>query len=292
MNENENQNEIHVAATEALRALVARLRERSSDPRADLLLLATLVVTGCRASEVLQLTRADVDGEQCLIRIGRDKGPSRWLPVPDYLAQELVYQAARGTESASDRLFVTHERTGAIRPITYTRLRRMLAGYPRHGEVPQPVITVHQLRARTIALLAAHRAIGVATALGHADRRKALTHVARDLGLALAVVEVFGGDHPWLHDLPGGPAGHVLRSRAVASSSTAVLAFPGNERPSALRRAVLAKPRDLPPLAAPACGCQRWTRTPPQRGTGARHAICSQGAGRFPAMSRRSRAIP
>lgn len=208
MNENENQNETYeAAAPELLQALVARLRERSSDPRADLLLLATLVVTGCRASEVLQLARADVDGEQCLIRLGRDKGPSRWLPVPDYLAQELVYQAvARGTECASDRLFVTRDRTGAIRPITYTRLRRMLAGYPRHGDVPQPVITVHQLRARTIALLAAHQGVGLATALGHTDRRKALTHVARDLGLALAIVEVFGGDHPWLHDLPDGPA--------------------------------------------------------------------------------------
>ncbi len=202
VNENESQNEKPVTSAE-LGALVARLRERSSTPTVDLLLLATMVVTGCRASEVLRLTRADVDGEQCLIRLRRDKGTSRWLPVPDYLARELMHQAAAsGAETASDRLFVARDRPGAVRPITYTRLRRMLAGYPRRGDVPQPVITVHQLRARTIALLAAHQGVGLAIALGHTDRRTALTHIERDLSLALAIVEIFGGDHPWFHQLP------------------------------------------------------------------------------------------
>lgn len=75
---NENENETYMVFFETLRASVARLREQSTDPRADLPLLATLVIAGCRASEVLRLTRADVDGEQCPVRLRSEKDFSCW----------------------------------------------------------------------------------------------------------------------------------------------------------------------------------------------------------------------
>lgn len=85
--------------------------------------------------------------------------------------------APPGTQCASDRLFVARDRTGVVRPITYSRLRRVLAAHP---------------------------GVRVATAVGHADAVSTLTRVGRNLGLALAIVEVFGGDHPWLGELPDG----------------------------------------------------------------------------------------
>jgi len=188
---------------EMLRAMLDRVRERSADPRTDLLLLATLVVTAGRASEILTLTRGDVDAERCLLRLSNEKG-ARWWPVPDYLVQELLSLASeRGSCNASDRVFVVRGRTATYRPVSYHRLGTVLGGYRRPTDEPQPAITVAALRTRTIRLLAAHPEVTITAALGHVPRGMAtFVRSGVSLGLVVAVVETFGGDHPWLHEPP------------------------------------------------------------------------------------------
>jgi integrase len=110
-----------------------------NDPELDTLLLRIHVETACRRGGALALRPADLDPDQCLVRLREKGGTQRWQPVSPTLMAHLRHHAMQRQAPAQGQLL--RYRTG--QPITHRRydhlwqrLGEYLPGSQRTRSVP------------------------------------------------------------------------------------------------------------------------------------------------------------
>ena len=176
----------HVAAT------------TGNDPALDTLILRLHTETACRRGGALALTPADLDPDQCLIRLTEKGDTLRWQPVSPTLMAHLQHHAqSRGAPTNGQLLRYT---TG--RPITTRRYDHLWERIGNHLPwVATQQISTHWLRHTTLTWV--ERNFGYATArayAGHTDNANAgttATYVRAHLPeIAAALAALTGEPHP------------------------------------------------------------------------------------------------
>ena len=176
----------HVAAT------------TGNDPALDTLLLRLHTETACRRGGALALTPADLDPEQCLIRL-KEKGETvRWQPISPTLMAHLQHHAETRRAPSNGQLL----RYTNGQPITRRRYDHL---WIRIGKtlpwVATQQISTHWLRHTTLTWV--ERNFGYATArayAGHTDNANAgttATYVRANIQeIAAALATLTGEPHP------------------------------------------------------------------------------------------------
>jgi integrase/recombinase XerC len=170
-----------------------------NDPDLDTLLIRLHTETACRRGGALDLRPADLDREQCLIRL-REKGETeRWQPVsPTLMGQLLTHHHERGDGDPYDQLLRYRNRT----PITSRRYDYLWQRLGRHLPwVAVQQISTHWLRYTTLTWV--ERTFGYAVARAYAghngrkDTGSTATYVRADVyEVALALATLTGQRHP------------------------------------------------------------------------------------------------
>ncbi len=151
----------HVAAT------------TGNDPALDTLILRLHTETACRRGGALALTPADLDPDQCLIRLTEKGDTVRWQPVSPTLMAHLRHHAEfRGAPANGQLLRYTNGR-----PITTRRYDHL---WVRIGKalpwVATQQISTHWLRHTTLTWVERNFGYAIARAYaGHADNGNAST---------------------------------------------------------------------------------------------------------------------
>jgi integrase/recombinase XerC len=173
-----------------------------NDPDLDVLLLRLHIETACRRGGALALRRADLDVEQCLIRL-REKGETvRWQPVSPTLMRTLVEHSAERGGSVGEPLL--RYRSG--QPITARRYDHLWQRLGRDLEwVRTQQISTHWLRHTTLTWVERNFGYAVARAYaGHSGTRDAgvtSTYVRADVTeVAAALAALTGEPHPLATD--------------------------------------------------------------------------------------------
>ena len=169
-----------------------------NDPALDALLLRLHTETACRRGGALALQRADLDPDQCLIRL-REKGESvRWQPVSPTLMTYLQQHAdQRGARAHGQLLRYTDGR-----PITSRRYDHLWVRIGRQLPwVATQQISTHWLRHTTLTWVERNFGYAVARAYaGHAESANAgttATYVRANLPeVAAALAALTGEPHP------------------------------------------------------------------------------------------------
>ncbi|MFC4951086.1 tyrosine-type recombinase/integrase [Pseudonocardia sp. GCM10023141] len=188
-----------------------------NDPDLDLLLLRLHTETACRRGGALALRPADLDVEQCLVRL-REKGETmRWQPVSPTLMRRLVEHAAeRG--GATDEPLLRY-RSG--QPITARRYDHLWQRLGRHLPwVHTQQTTTHWLRHTTLTWV--ERRFGYAVAAAYAghttggrDAGVTTTYVRADITeVAAALAALSGEPHPLAPDPHEGGRGPLVMPNA------------------------------------------------------------------------------
>ncbi|MEV4824588.1 site-specific integrase [Micromonospora sp. NPDC049274] len=187
-----------------------------NDPELDTLVLRLHIETACRRGGGLALRRADLDTEQCMVRLHEKGETVRWQPISPTLARQLAqYSDDRGCGDPTERLL--RYRNG--RPITSRRHDHLWQRVGRHLPwVATQQVSTHWLRHTTLTWVERSFGYAVARAFaghnGRSDAGTTSTYVRADVyEVAEALVALTGESHPLL---PG-----VVR------------ALPGNRRNSA-----------------------------------------------------------
>jgi len=176
----------HVAAT------------TGNDPALDALLLRLHTETACRRGGALALRPADLDLDQCLIRL-REKGETvRWQPVSPTLMAHLQQHAQHRHAPPGGQLL----RYTNGRPITSRRYDHLWVRLGKHLPwVATQQVSTHWLRHTTLTWV--ERNFGYATArtyAGHTDNGNAgttATYVRASLPeVAAALTALTGEPHP------------------------------------------------------------------------------------------------
>ncbi|NNH73779.1 site-specific integrase [Nocardia uniformis] len=176
------------------------------DPELDCLILRLHTETACRRGGALSVRPADLDPDQCLIRL-REKGDTeRWQPVSPTLMRHMLQHARDRKAPQSGQLL--RYRNG--KPITSRRYDHLWA---RIGEelpwVAVQGITIHWLRHTTLTWV--ERNFGFAVAryfASHEDKKSGTTatYVKSNLPEIAAVVAVMTGEpHPLVPAFPSPP---------------------------------------------------------------------------------------
>jgi len=135
----------------------------------DMVLIKTLLYTGVRVSEVVNIRLADVDLDRCQMRITAGKGnKDRVVPFPDGFKETLAMQMDRMQEKHATALFESSWK----KPHSDRGVRRILERYAQAAGLERNV-SPHQLRHFLLAWL---KKQGVDDALiqpysGHASRQ-------------------------------------------------------------------------------------------------------------------------
>lgn len=169
-----------------------------NDPDLDVLLLRLHIETACRRGGALALRLADLDVDQCLVRL-REKGETvRWQPVsPTLMHQLLEHHAERGGEPDEPLL-----RYRSRQPITARRYDHL---WQRLGRtlpwVRTQQISTHWLRHTTLTWVERNFGYAVAHAYaGHSGGRSGdvtSTYVRADITeVAAALAALAGEQHP------------------------------------------------------------------------------------------------
>ncbi len=155
----------HVAAT------------TGNDPALDALLLRLHTETACRRGGALALQRADLDPDQCLIRL-REKGETvRWQPVSPTLMTYLLQHAKQRSAPAHGQLL----RYTDGRPITSRRYDHLWVRIGRQLPwVATQQISTHWLRHTTLTWVERNFGYAVAPRVRRARRERQRGH-HRDL---------------------------------------------------------------------------------------------------------------
>jgi integrase/recombinase XerC len=176
----------HVAAT------------TGNDPALDALLLRLHTETACRRGGALALRPADLDPDQCLIRL-REKGETvRWQPVSPTLMAHLQQHAQHCHAPRNGQLL----RYTDGRPVTSRRYDHLWVRLGKHLPwVATQQVSTHWLRHTTLTWV--ERNFGYATArayAGHTDNGNAgttATYVRASLPeVAAALTALTGEPHP------------------------------------------------------------------------------------------------
>lgn len=170
-----------------------------NDPTLDALILRLHTETACRRGGALALTPADLDPEQCLIRL-KEKGETvRWQPVsPTLMAHLQQHAETRGTPRNGQLL-----RYSDGRPITSRRYDYLWVRLGKHLPwVAAQQISTHWLRHTTLTWV--ERNFGYAIARAYAGHTHSgnvgsttATYVRADLPeVAAALAALTGEPHP------------------------------------------------------------------------------------------------
>jgi integrase/recombinase XerC len=171
-----------------------------NDPELDALILRLHTETACRRGGALALRPADLDREQCLIRL-REKGETvRWQPVSPTLMDGLVRHAAERHAPPDGGLLRYRNR----RPITKHRYEGLWGRIGQHLPwVRTQQISTHWLRHTTLTWVERNFGFAVAHAYaGHTDGTgntgtATSTYVRATLTeIATALAALTGEPHP------------------------------------------------------------------------------------------------
>jgi integrase/recombinase XerC len=169
-----------------------------NDPALDTLILRLHTETACRRGGALALTPADLDPEQCLIRLNEKGETVRWQPVSPTLMAHLQYHAESREAPTNGQLL----RYTNGRPITTRRYDHL---WVRIGKalpwVATQQISTHWLRHTTLTWVERNFGYAIARAYaGHADNGNAgttATYVRANIQeVAAALATLTGEPHP------------------------------------------------------------------------------------------------
>jgi integrase/recombinase XerD len=108
----------------------------------DMVLVKTLLYTGVRVSELVNLRLTDVDVERCQIRINQGKGgKDRLVPFPNTFKEVLAMHIDRMREKQATYVFETNRK----HKYTDRGVRKLLARYAEAAGLTRP-ISPHKLR--------------------------------------------------------------------------------------------------------------------------------------------------
>ena len=184
--------------------LWAVVQGTGDDPQLDELLCLTIIVAGARREGLLNLTLGGLDLVECTIRLDEKFDKVVDQPVPDWLAHMLFeFACSRGATRNTDPVFRTRARGKTpSQPITarrldylFQRIQSLLAW------ADKAQVTAHTLRHHAIALIERSASKAVATAFARHEPEDVNGQYGRASReeVARAVIDVHGGDHPWLH---------------------------------------------------------------------------------------------
>lgn len=172
-----------------------------NDPALDTLLLRLHTETACRRGGALALRPADLDPDQCLIRLYEKGETIRWQPVSPTLMRSLQrHDEERPTAPGTTSLL--RYRNG--KPVTARRYDHLWGRIGRHLPwVATQQISTHWLRHTTLTWVERNFGYGVARAFaGHAEGSggeagTTTTYVRATLDeVAAAVAKLTGEPHP------------------------------------------------------------------------------------------------
>ncbi|HEY3383066.1 MAG TPA: site-specific integrase [Vicinamibacterales bacterium] len=183
------------------------LSSTGDDPELDEMIVRFLVVTGARQEGLLKLRLEDIDESECTVRLREKFDTDIDQPVPDwFISMLLAFAHRRGVVARGDRVFCKRLGAGQFRPITRRRFNyvfcdRLQASYDWADDMQ---VTAHTLRHHATTKVERLAGSAVATAFArHAlvETNNIYTEASRR-EVAQAVVDLHGGDHPWLHRQP------------------------------------------------------------------------------------------
>lgn len=177
------------------------------DPELDAMIVTFIDVTGARQEGVLNLTVGGLDRSECTVLLIEKFGTRVHQPVPDWFMAQLVrFAESRGATGPADKVFRKRLASGKVKAITPRRFNyifcdRLQASLTWADKLQ---VTAHTLRHHSITRVERHSGRAVARAFArHAPEgvTDIYTEASRE-EVAQAVVELHGGDHPWLHRAP------------------------------------------------------------------------------------------
>ena len=108
----------------------------------DLLIVKTLLYTGARVTELVNMKLSDVDFQRCQIRINSGKGDKdRVVPFPEQFKEVLALHAKNPKEKGATYLFESSWK----KPYTDRGIRKILERYAQEAELDK-TISPHKLR--------------------------------------------------------------------------------------------------------------------------------------------------
>lgn len=130
----------HVPGTTDLKRLYEAFWQ--SGRTQDVLIFRTLLYTGVRVGELVQIRVQDVDLQQHQIRIQSGKGgQDRVVPFPAAFRETLAVHLDRMTQTGATFLFESNRQA----PYSERGIRKMFARYSEHAQL-EHAISPHQLR--------------------------------------------------------------------------------------------------------------------------------------------------
>jgi integrase/recombinase XerC len=174
-----------------------------NDPALDTLILRLHTDTACRRGGALALTHADLDLEQCLIRLNEKGETVRWQPVSPTLMAHLQHHAEQRQAPINGQLL----RYTNGRPITTRRYDHLWVRIDKTLPwVATQQISTHWLRHTTLTWVERNFGYAIARAYaGHTDNGNAgttATYVRASLPeIATALATLTGEPHPLAPDL-------------------------------------------------------------------------------------------
>ena len=186
--------------------MFALLSSTGDDPELDELILRFLDITGARQEGVLNLRLQDIDRSECTVLLREKFETDVDQPVPDWFIEELLeFAHRRGAVNRGDGL-PQAGRAGALQAdreasLQLRLLRQLQSSFTWADDMQ---VTAHTLRHHATTKVQRHAGSAVSPAFA----RPALV-VTNDIyteasqrEVAQAVIDLHGGDHPWLHRQP------------------------------------------------------------------------------------------
>ena len=186
--------------------MFALLSSTGDDPELDELILRFLDITGARQEGVLNLRLQDIDRSECTVLLREKFETDVDQPVPDWFIEELLeFAHRRGAVNRGDGL-PQAGRAGALQAdreasLQLRLLRQLQSSFTWADDMQ---VTAHTLRHHATTKVQRHAGSAVSTAFA----RHALVETndiyteASQREVAQAVIDLHGGDHPWLHRQP------------------------------------------------------------------------------------------
>lgn len=187
--------------------MVELISSTGDDPELDEMIVRFIEVTGARQEGVVNLHVEDIDLSECTVCLHEKFGTSVQQPVPDWFITELLaFARRRGATKRGDQVFRRRARSGQFEDITRRRFNyifcdRLQASFDWADRVQ---VTAHTLRHHAVTKVERHagRAVAGAFARHVPEGTTDIYTVASRREVAQAVIDLHGGDHPWLHREP------------------------------------------------------------------------------------------
>ncbi|MFG2059107.1 tyrosine-type recombinase/integrase [Micromonospora sp. NPDC048930] len=189
----------HALPERQLARIVELAGRTGNDPHLDSLILRLHIETACRRGGALGLDRADLDLDNCCIRLSEKGGTVRWQPVSPSMLRMLVrHYEERGKIGGGTQLL--RYRSGA--PLTSRRYDHLWQRLGRRLPwVQAQQVSTHWLRHTTLTWVERNFGYAIARAYaGHSGRSDAgvtSTYVKADIyDVARALSSLSGEPHP------------------------------------------------------------------------------------------------